>query len=101
VSERTGIEVAVYERGDRGFHGYGEPFKDTYGSVLEVYESSAAGGPHVWLKVNTSAWDTTPEHAEAIAHLNPEQARALIARLQTWLHEIPSRWAPTADGSPR
>jgi hypothetical protein len=87
-------EVEIYERGDRGFHGYGEPFKDGYGTVLDVYESSSAEGPHVWLKVDGRAWD----HAAGpigTAHLNEEQARALVARLQTWLHEIPSRWGGT------
>ncbi len=87
------LKVEIYERGDRGFHGYGEPMKDTYGSLLEVYESSAAGGPHVWVKVDASAWDRSGEPARATAHLNVEQARALIARVQAFLDEIPSRWS--------
>lgn len=94
-------EVPILERGDRGFHGYGEPFNDSYGSVLEVYESSAASGPHVWLKIDASAWDHDRAHSkmhEATAHLDPEQAYALIRRLEAWLAEIPTRWAHAEQG---
>ena len=88
------MSVEIIVRGDRGFHGYGKPFRDTYGSEIEVYESSAAEGPHVWLKVDASRWITSPEDfAVGTAHLNEDQARALVERLQAWLDEIPSRWS--------
>jgi hypothetical protein len=83
--------VKIIDRGDRGFHGYGEPFKCTYGTEVEVYESSAAINPHVWLKL-TQGGSLHFEDGEGVAHLDEEQARALIARLQAWLDEIPSRW---------
>jgi hypothetical protein len=90
--------VPIVKRGDRGFHGYGEPFRDSYGAELNVYESSSAEGPHVWLKVACDPMvlrDQPP--GVGTAHLNEEQARALIARLQTWLDEIPSRWGEEVE----
>jgi hypothetical protein len=84
--------VRITKRNDRGFHQYGETQVCSYGSHIDVYESSAASGPHVWIKINERAWCTRPELGEATAHLNPEQARLLIERLQVWLKEIPDRW---------
>ena len=78
---------------NRGFHEYGQPVICTYGSEIRVYESSAASGPHVWLKVKCA--DVSLHHqppGEGTAHLNEEQARAVIERLQAWLDEIPTRW---------
>lgn len=83
--------VRIYKRGDRGFHGYGREFNDAYGSRINVYESSSAESPHVWVNVNNGQWKRDPGF-DASAHLNPAQAKALIARLQTWLDEIPKRW---------
>lgn len=83
----------VYRRGDRGFHGYGKPLHCTYKSKIEVYESSAANGPHVWLSVRVDpAVLDMQEYGEGTAHLNERQARALIDRLQAWVDEIPKRW---------
>lgn len=77
----------------RGFHVYGEPVICTYGSTIRVYESSAASGPHVWLNVLCDGNILRHQPSgEGTAHLNEEQARALVARLQAWLDEIPSRW---------
>lgn len=91
-------KAAIFKRGDRGFHGYGKPFKDSYGGELAVYESSSAEGPHVWLKID-APWNKTghlgapmPDHHSATAHLNAKQALELIRRLQTWMDEIPKRW---------
>lgn len=85
--------VPILERGDRGFHGYGEPMRCTYGTEIEVYESSSAEGPHVWLKLRCDPRVLSRQEAgEGTAHLNEAQARDLIARLETWLQEIPSRW---------
>ncbi len=93
------MSVPILTRGDRGLHGYGPPMRCSYGSVIEVYESSSAEGPHVWLKVDASGWLTRErshrnpgDFAVGTAHLNEEQARALIDSLQTWLDEIPARW---------
>ncbi|AVP67345.1 hypothetical protein [Prescottella equi] len=77
----------------RGFHRYGTPVATTYGHTVDVYESSAASGPHVWLAVE-SGETTSPGHV----HLNEEQARAVVARLQAWLDEIPARWGVAPDG---
>lgn len=83
------MSAAITPRGDRGFHQYGEDQHCTYGTRIRVYESSAASGPHVWLALYESA---PLDMACAGAHLNETQARELIARLQAWLDEIPSRW---------
>lgn len=84
------IEIA---KTNRGFHIYGEPVVCTYGSEIRVYESSAATGPRVWLSVKCDgiSLHDQPE-GEGTAHLDENQARALIARLQAWVDEIPSRW---------
>jgi hypothetical protein len=74
------------ERGDRGFLGYGSPLTCSYGTSIEVYESSSAEGPHAWLKMRQG------DRSEAFAHLSEEQARALVARLSAWLEDIPQRW---------
>lgn len=46
-----------------------------YGGEAEVYESSAASGPHVWLKVTESPLHLTAENATKLA----EQLLALVA----------------------
>ena len=92
--------VEILTRGDRGFHGYGSPLTDSYGGTLEVYESSAACAPHVWLKIDCSKWLTTckEEPGAAFAHLSLGQAHALCARLEKWISEVPERWRePESD----
>ncbi len=84
----------IFKRSDRGFHGYGkEPLKCTYNGTAEVYESSAADGPRVWLKVE-DGYPIKASSVEGVAylHLDKEQVLDLIDRLQTWVDEIPSRW---------
>lgn len=101
AEERTG-RVRITKRGGRkgrGFHQYGQAFADTYGSFVDVYESSSAEGPHVWLKVVDRRTQMGGH-----AHLTPTQARKVIARLQAWLDEIPSPLGPmtppAAHGEP-
>ena len=83
--------MRIYKRGDRGFHGYGRPLRDSNGGEVEVYESSAASGPHVWLNIDSRRWDRGATGGVS-AHLDQKQARAVIARLQAWLDEVPTRW---------
>ena len=94
----------IFRRNDRGFHGYGrEPLRCTYDSEIRVYESSVASDPHVWLNIvcNPRVLRDQPP-GEGTAHLNEQQARDLIDRLQTWLDEIPTRWArPAGDKKKR
>ena len=76
--------VKIHKRGDRGFHGYGAPMTCTYGTTIEVYQSSSAEGPRVWLSlVEGRSLDSGP--GRACAHLTPRQAQEVIRRLQTWL----------------
>lgn len=93
-------DIEITETSNRGFHQYGEPFLCTYGTRLRVYESSSAEAPHVWLNMKADLRVLRDEgRGEATAHLNEEQARALVARLQAWLDEIPERWgAPRREG---
>lgn len=81
----------------RGFHKYGSAVRCTYGTTIRVYESSAASGPHVWLNlvVDPNQLKDQPS-GEGTAHLNKRQARAVVARLQAWIDEIPSRWGRKA-----
>lgn len=85
--------VRIYKRGDRGFHGYGKPVADSYGGRVEVYESSAAAGPRCWLTITERPRAPGRGDERAVAHLTKAQAEAVIARLQTWIDEIPRRWA--------
>lgn len=82
-------EIRITARNDRGFHQYGDPVSCSYGTLIDVYESSSAEGPHCWLKLTHGP---LMGQGEAFAHLNESQARSVIARLQAWLDEIPSRW---------
>lgn len=85
-------------RGDRGFLGYGQPLQCTYGTTIEVYESSSAEGPHVWLKLRQDPRVLRGEQAgEATAHLSEEQASAVVASLSAWLADIPARWGRTEN----
>ena len=84
-------EIPITENA-RGFHIYGEPVETGYGHTVSVYESSAASGPHVWMRVNGADGDVC-------AHMDEAQARGVIARLQTWVDEIPSRWAKPSEES--
>jgi hypothetical protein len=79
--------VRITKRSDRGFHQYGKPFRDSYDSEVEVYESSSAKAPHVWVAVRQT------DGKEAHMHLTEKQAFALVKRLRTWMDEIPRRWA--------
>lgn len=96
-------EVKIIERSDRGFHQYGEePVRCTYGTSVEVYESSSAEGPHVWLKLLCDSHVLSNQAAgEGTAHLNEAQAREVIARLQAWVDEIPSRWGRASEEGSR
>ena len=70
---------------ERGFVWLGvAPIKCTYGRLVEVYESSSASGPRVWVSVE----NPTVVGAKAAAHLNPEQARELRDRLDRWLASV-------------
>lgn len=80
---------------ERGFHRYGDDVATTYGEKVAVYESSAAKGPHCWLRIFDDGNSQVTHHkGESIAaHLNVEQATAIRDRIDAWLNEIPTRWA--------
>jgi hypothetical protein len=59
---------------DRGFDRY-PAIPGAYGGEVQVYESSAASGPHVWLKASESPLHLTAENATKLA----EQLLALVA----------------------
>jgi hypothetical protein len=81
------VRVEVTERG-RGLKNYGRSkLQCSYGTEIEVYDSSAASEPHVWLKLQ--AGERLPfDEGQGVAHLNAEQAWQLIHRLRTWLHTL-------------
>jgi hypothetical protein len=88
------MTVEITTRSDRGFHQYGEDHRCCYGTKIRVYESSSAEGPHVWLALEQDVTVLNkPEPGIAHAHLDEAQARILIARLQAWVDEIPTRWS--------
>lgn len=86
--------------GGRGLGMYGDPVKTSYGDVVEVQDSSAASGPHCWLRIHGSTHLSGPvsplaglEHGVApgslSAHLSVAQARAIRDRLNAWLGDEP------------
>lgn len=77
----------------RGFLSFGGgPIKTTYGHDMEVYginvyESSAARAPHVWV-----ATEASPEVNSPHAHLCLSQAILLCAALDQFIQGVPERW---------
>ena len=67
--------MTEFETSDRGFKHY-QPIKTTYGAEVSVYESSAARGPHIWLKISQPDPKMAGqlERAQAFAHMSIEQA---------------------------
>ena len=98
--------MSEIEKTERGFHLYGD-IKCSYEEIVSLQESSAASGPHCWLNVVGNQWidlskkdpnykksgdKTLMNDVKSGCHLNPDQARQIIEKLQYWLDEIPSRW---------
>jgi len=82
----------------RGFQRYDQPWQDTYGHTISVYESSAASGPHVWLALKGSPAMGNEDYA-IHAHLNIEQAEKLRRELSMFIDQAEARWAePAAEG---
>lgn len=76
------MSTRLFKRGDRGFRSVGRPFSCTYGTRIDVYESSAAIGPRLWLNLKCN-W--THEPSDTSAHLDRRQASLLVMKLQAWL----------------
>ncbi len=57
------------------------PLDGEYGGTVQAYESSAAGGPHVWLKLQSE------EDGKATLHLTAENAWRLSEQLQKLVRE--------------
>lgn len=55
-----------------------------YGGDVAVYESSAASGPHIWLKLDTPVDlnDPAGPHQESFAHLTAADAAKLADQLR-------------------
>ena len=59
----------------RGFQRHA-PVPSEYGGHVEVYESSAASGPHIWLRVESPVDLNNPagDMKEGVAHLTLDNA---------------------------
>ncbi len=85
------------EFNDRGFAAF-EEFDTTYGAKLRVYESSAALGPHIWLK----AQQPEPKHSgqldafDASVHMNLKQAEQLRDNLTYLIDHAKEAWDKSA-----
>jgi hypothetical protein len=83
-------DIPILPRGNRGLVSYGPPMLDSYAQRIEVYESSSAEGPHVWLSLEGMPIGPPPHNRPVVrlaAHLNVDQAKAVIARLEAWLND--------------
>lgn len=69
------------ETTDRGFKIY-TTFHDTYGTRVQVQESSSAEEPRVWIFCQPHLHLNVPA-----PHLNVEQARMVIAGLERFIRE--------------
>lgn len=70
--------IAGIRKSTRGFK-YSEEIAGTHGGSIEAYESSAADGPHVWVKVSDPdplPWDDDQTPC-AHVHLTLEAAEGL------------------------
>jgi hypothetical protein len=74
----------------RGFQQYGSLVQLDDDATVSVAESSAATGPHCWLRIKHQS-------GECAAHLGEGQATAIRDRLSAFLEQIPARWG--RDGS--
>lgn len=86
------------ELSERGFEQYGG-IETKHGHMVQVYESSAASGPHVWIKTartpeTGSRYGMGPE--ETTAHLDLVQAMKLRAMLDKFIEGVLSRWTDGA-----
>jgi hypothetical protein len=87
---------------DRGF-AFWEPIKASYGAEIDVHESSAAAGPHLWINIEgdchlTDAPPRTPgipggvAKGSAAAHLTMDAARALRDQLDAAIRHSEDRF---------
>lgn len=76
-------EHLTEKQSDRGFTSL-PPIPGTYGGEALVYESSAASGPHLWLKVQVPASLNEPDGpaVETIFHLDAEDAWKLADQIR-------------------
>lgn len=60
-----------------------DPLPSTYGGDVQVYESSAASGPHIWVRVRCPENLNEPNGrmVDAVAHMTSEDARTLGEQL--------------------
>lgn len=83
---------------DRGFS-HLPPITDGYGSSIHVYESSAASGPHVWVKIREES--VTPrggKTTEICVHLSMEDLVKLGEQIE-WMktHHYQGEWESTTS----
>ena len=74
-------------REGRGLRQYGKEMRCSYGTRINVRESSSAEGSYVWLFMEQQFYSDQPVK-DASAHLSVKQARELVRRLQTWLDDV-------------
>jgi len=67
---------------DRGFR-HAEPISSEYGGEIRVYESSAADGPHLWVRTKCPEDLNKPDgpQIEAVAHLALHDALWLASQI--------------------
>lgn len=64
-------------------------FTDTYGAVVRVQSSSAAGVPRAWIFVAGGITDLGGANPnDGAAHLSPGQAKRLRTALDKWLAHV-------------
>ncbi len=78
---------------DRGFMRF-PPVPSQYGGEVHVYESSAAMGPHIWVRVvcPSNLNDRASDPVEAVAHLTMEDAIVLRKQLKKLIKHQKETW---------
>jgi hypothetical protein len=90
-------DYLIPEMTGRGFAGM-PAVNGEYGGEVDAYESSAASGPHVWLRIHDGA-------AAPAVHLTAENAWRLAEQLRTLVRnhyqgDATPEWAVTGGAGP-
>lgn len=92
ISQQSTDEELLYVS-DRGFK-QGHQIESDYGGMIRAYESSAAEGPHVWVRIECPIDLNEPQGpmTDAVVHLTLENAIKLRDQLGQITTSLENDW---------